>query len=57
MKIQNILLKATVKMITWWSVVEILGVTDDARQRWQRFLRNHREGIAAMDFCRSRSPP
>jgi hypothetical protein len=28
MKVQDVLLKAMAKKITWWSAAEILGVTD-----------------------------
>ena len=35
MKVQDVLLKAMAKKITWWSAAEILGVTDRTMWRWR----------------------
>jgi hypothetical protein len=35
MKVQDVLLKAMAKMITWWAAAEILGVTDRTMRRWR----------------------
>ena len=44
MKVQDVLLKAMVKKITWWSAAEILGVTDRTMRRW-------RERIETNGYC------
>ena len=33
MKVQDVLLKAMAKKITWWTAAEILGVTDRSMRR------------------------
>ena len=38
MKVQDVLLKAMAKKITWWSAAEILGVTDRTMRRWHERL-------------------
>src|SRR5271154_2105288 len=35
MKVQDVLLKAMAKKITWWSAAEILGVCDRTMRRWR----------------------
>ena len=35
MKVQDVLLKAMAKKITWWAVGEIIGVTDRTMHRWR----------------------
>jgi transposase len=35
MKVQDVLLKAMAKKITWWAVAEIIGVTDRTMRRWR----------------------
>jgi len=44
MKVQDVLLKAMAKKITWWSAAEILGVTDRTMRRW-------RERIETNGYC------
>src|SRR5260370_9780521 len=34
MKVQDVLLKAMAKKITWWAAAEILGVSDRTMRRW-----------------------
>jgi transposase len=38
MKVQDVLLKAMAKKITWWSAAEIIGVTDRTMRRWRERL-------------------
>ena len=38
MKLQDVLLKAMAKMITWWEAAEIIGVTDRTMRRWRKRL-------------------
>ncbi len=35
MKVQDVLLKAMAKKITWWAAAEIIGVTDRTMRRWK----------------------
>jgi hypothetical protein len=47
MKVQDVLLKAMAKMITWWAAAEILGVTDRTMRRWREHLeKNGYSGLA-----------
>lgn len=41
MKVQDVLLKAIAKKITWWAAAEILGVTDRTMRRWRERLEEH----------------
>jgi len=38
MKLQDVLLKAMAKKITWWQAAEIIGVTDRTMRRWRERL-------------------
>src|SRR5579864_7487483 len=38
MKVQDVLLKAMAKKITWWTAAEIIGVTDRTMRRWRERL-------------------
>ena len=38
MKVQDVLLKAMAKKITWWAAAEIIGVTDRTMRRWRSRL-------------------
>lgn len=38
MKLQDVLLKAMAKKITWWAAAEIIGVTDRTMRRWRQRL-------------------
>ena len=38
MKVQDVLLKAMAKKITWWDAAEILGVTNRTMRRWRERL-------------------
>jgi len=41
MKLQEVLLKAMAKKITWWSAAEIIGVTDRTMRRWRERMEEH----------------
>ena len=41
MRVQDVLLKAMAKKITWWAAAEILGVTDRTMRRWRERLQEH----------------
>jgi hypothetical protein len=38
MKLQDVLLRAMAKKITWWQAAEIIGVTDRTMRRWAERL-------------------
>ena len=46
MKVQDVLLKAMAKKITWWAAAEIIGVTDRTMRRW-------RETFGGGRLCRA----
>src|SRR3954463_15250545 len=47
MKVQDVLLKAMAKKITWWAAAEIIGVTDRTMRRWrERIEVNGYSGLA-----------
>jgi transposase len=41
MKLQDVLLRAMAKKITWWQAAEIIGVTDRTMRRWRERLEGH----------------
>jgi transposase len=41
MKLQDVLLKAMARKITWWEAAEIIGVTDRTMRRWRERLEKH----------------
>jgi len=41
MKLQDVLLKAIAKKITWWEAAEIIGVTDRTMRRWREKMEEH----------------
>ena len=41
MKVQDALLKAMAKKITWWEAAEIIGVSDRTMRRWRERLEQH----------------
>jgi len=41
MKLQDVLLKAMAKKITWWDAAEIIGVCDRTMRRWRERLEEH----------------
>lgn len=47
MKLQDVLLKAMAKKITWWAAAEIIGVSDRTMRRWrERFQQQGYSGLA-----------
>ncbi len=36
MKVQEVILRAMAKSITWWQAAEIIGITDRQMRRWHR---------------------
>lgn len=47
MKLQDVLLKAMAKKITWWAAAEIIGVSDRTMRRWrERFQQEGYSGLA-----------
>src|SRR5665213_3538246 len=46
MKLQDVLLKAMAKKITWWEAAEIIGVTDRTMRRWRERLET--EGYSGL---------
>jgi transposase len=41
MKLQDVMLKAMAKKITWWAAAEIIGVSDRTMRRWHQRLEEH----------------
>ncbi len=41
MKVQDVLLKAMAKKITWWDAAEIIGVSDRTMRRWRERLQQN----------------
>ena len=53
MKLQDVLLKAMAKKITWWAAAEIMGVSDRTMRRWrEKFETNGYDGL--MDQRKSK---
>ena len=54
MRVQDVLLKAVAKRISWWTAAEILGVTDRTMRRWRQRL--ERDGYAGLADRRKGKP-
>jgi len=54
MKLQDVLLKAMAKKITWWEAAEIIGVTDRTMRRWRERLEE--EGYSGLAGRRKGKP-
>ena len=54
MKVQEVILRAMAKKITWWQAAEILGITDRHMRRWRE--RYEEEGYDGL-FDRRRGQP
>ena len=54
MKVQDVLLKAMAKKITWWAAAEILGVSDRTMRRWRERL--EADGYAGLADRRKGQP-
>jgi len=37
MKVQEVILRAIAKRITWWQAAEIIGISDRQMRRWRRW--------------------
>ena len=54
MKVQDVILRAMAKKITWWQAAEILGVSDRPMRRWrERYEEDGYDGL----FDRRRGKP
>ena len=38
MKVQEVILRAMAKRITWWQAAEILGITERSMRRWRAWM-------------------
>ena len=38
MKVQEVILRAMAKKITWWQAAEIIGISDRSMRRWRERL-------------------
>src|ERR1700735_1120052 len=54
MKVQDVLLKAMAKKISWWAAAEIIGVSDRTMRRWRQRLEEH--GYAGLRDRRKGKP-
>ena len=54
MKIQEVLLRAMAKKITWWQAAEIIGVTDRTMRRWRE--RIEEQGYSGLSDGRKGKP-
>jgi hypothetical protein len=53
-KVQDVLLKAMAKKITWWAAAEIIGVTDRTMRRWRE--RPEEDGYSGLADRRKGKP-
>ena len=54
MKVQEVILRAMAKKITWWQAAEIIGLSDRSRRRWRgRYEQSGYDGL----FDRRRGKP
>jgi transposase len=54
MKLQDVLLKAMARKITWWEAAEIIGVTDRTMRRWRERLES--DGYSGLADRRKGKP-
>ena len=54
MKVQEVILRAMAKKITWWQAAEIIGISDRQMRRWHE--RNEEFGFRGL-FDRRRGKP
>jgi transposase len=53
MKVQEVILRAIAKKITWWQVAEIIGISDRSMRRWrERYEQHGFEGLLDRRRCR-----
>jgi transposase len=56
MKIQEVILRAMAKKLTWWQAAEIIGISDRSMRRWrQRYEQHGYDGL--LDRRRGRPSP
>ena len=56
MKVQEVILRAMAKKITWWQAAEIIGISDRQMRRWrERYEEHGYDGL--MDRRRGRAQP
>ena len=54
MKVQEVILRAMAKELTWWQAAEIIGISDRSMRRWkQRYQEHGYDGL----FDRRRGQP
>ena len=54
MKVQEVILRAMAKKITWWQAAEIIGISDRSMRRWhERYEEHGYDGL----FDRRRGQP
>src|SRR2546427_3832565 len=55
MKVQDVMLQAMAKKITWWQAAEILGISDRPMRRWrERYVEEGYNGL--LDRRRGKPP-
>ena len=54
MKIQEVLLRAMAKKITWWQAAEIVGATERTMRRWRERIEEH--GYSGLSDGRKGKP-
>ena len=54
MKVQEVILRAMAKRITWWQAAEIIGISDRHMRRWRE--RNEEFGYDGLFDCRRGTP-
>src|SRR5215475_3534507 len=56
MKVQEVILRAMAKKITWWQAAEIIGISDRSMRRWhQRYEKYGYDGL--VDHRRGKPSP
>src|SRR5215469_836054 len=55
MKVQEVILRAMAKKITWWQAAEIIGISDRQMRRWRE--RYEEFGYDGLFDRRCQSPP
>jgi len=41
MKVQEVILRAMAKELTWWQAAEIIGISDRSMRRWKQRYEEH----------------
>jgi transposase len=56
MKVQDVILRAMAKRITWWQAAEIIGISDRCKRRWrERYEKYGYDGL--LDWRRGKPSP